>query len=312
MVLRVDRQYPDIYFGRPGALVKMPYPRGDMDRGYDRLVYDFPTGSGQHMVSSLVGGSRLYSLAWAALHMDNFRMIEQYWTGAMGVGPWVVIDPAAGNLLLPNVASATSTWNDTRSWATSTGAANMGQLSSNQTATFIHRTGAPRSLRWMFSVAAATTPILGMASPYRGWFGIPVVPGLSYALSAWARPDNIVDSSITLAIKFRWMDATGVQIGTDVSGGDIVMTGWTRLSVVGVAPVGAVYLQPIFVATGSTITTGASIYIDETLLEQDTVVNDWAPGTGVRPVEILGLPEVVPFAARFRKGLTMTLRELSA
>lgn len=90
-----------------------------------------------------------------------------------------------------------------------------------------------------------------------------------------------------------------------------MMTGWTRLSVVGVAPVGAAYLQPLFVALGSTITTGASIYIDEPLLEQDTVVNDWSPGTGVRPVEILGLPEVVPFASRFRTGLVMSVRELA-
>jgi hypothetical protein len=282
-----------------------------MDRSYDRLTFDFQSGAGQHLVSSMIGGSRMYSLAWNALHMDNFRQIQQYWEGSMGVGPWALVDPSAGNILLGNQASATSLWNDARHFATSTGAANMGALSSQSNVSFIHRTGAPRSLRWLFAVAAATTPILGLTFPYRSWFGFPVVPTFSYAWSAWCRPDGIVDSSITMAIKLRWFDSAGVQIGADVSGGDTVMTTWTRLSVVAAAPSNAAYVQPIFVTTGSTVTTGASIYIDELILEQDTVVNDWVPGTGARPVEILGIPEIVPFAARMRQGLTMTVRELA-
>jgi hypothetical protein len=82
-------------------------------------------------------------------------------------------------------------------------------------------------------------------------------------------------------------------------------------SVIAVAPAGAYYCRPIFVATGSTITVGGSIYIDEPMLEQDTVLNNWAPGTGLRPVEILGLSDSVPFNARFRKGISLVLRELA-
>jgi hypothetical protein len=89
------------------------------------------------------------------------------------------------------------------------------------------------------------------------------------------------------------------------------MTGWQQYSVTATAPANTAYMNPRWVATGASITAGASIYIDEPLLEQDTVVNDWAAGSGIRPVEIVGLPENVPFAARFRTGLTMTLRELS-
>jgi hypothetical protein len=63
--------------------------------------------------------------------------------------------------------------------------------------------------------------------------------------------------------------------------------------------------------TGSTVTVNGSIYIDEPMLEQDTVLNDWAPGTGLRPVEILSLTDSVPFNARFRQGASMVLRELA-
>jgi hypothetical protein len=106
------------------------------------------------------------------------------------------------------------------------------------------------------------------------------------------------------------MDASGAEL-SETTSGDTVVTTWQRLSAVGVAPVGAVYASPVLSATGSTITATGGIYIDEALMEQDTGVNDWAPGTGVRPVEILSLSDTVPFAARFRKGLALTLRELT-
>jgi hypothetical protein len=57
---------------------------------------------------------------------------------------------------------------------------------------------------------------------------------------------------------------------------------------------------------------GGSLYIDEPMLEQDSVLNEWAVGAGIRPVEIVALGEAVPFEARFRTGTAMTLRELAS
>lgn len=302
---RSDRNYPDLYLGRPGQLMKVPYPRGDMARPYERISYDFATGAGQHMVSSLIGGSRPYTLNWNALHVDTFSKLEQYWTGAMGPGPWVLIDPSATNLLMPNQASATNTWRDPRQWLTYAGVAQ-----SNSNPTFIHRTGATRSLRWYFSTAAPTTSIMECIPAYRSWYGVPVVPGLPYTWSCWMRPDGVVDSSITSFLSMQWLDAAGGTVqGND--GTPVAVTGWAQKSMTQTAPVGAVYLKAYVVVQGATVTTGASMYLDEPLLEQDSVVNTWAPGTGVRPVEILDLSETVPFAARFRKGVSMSLRELA-
>lgn len=306
---RAERIQPDVYIGRPGALVKVPWPRGDMSKPLDKLVYEFVTASGQRQVSQLVGGTRLYTVNWNAFHTDTFSILERFWSGSAGAGPWVFVDPSMKNMLLPNQAAATSVFYDTRQWATQTGAANEGELISNAAAVGLHTYNA-RSLRWLFSSAAATTPGLGLTTPYRNWYGFPVVPGMSYAWSAWCRPDGTVDSNITLRVVLQWLNASGVW-QSEVSSGDTALTGWQRLSAVGVAPVGAVYAKPMFFATGSTITTGGSLYIDEPMLEQDTVVNDWAPGSGLRPVEIMSLDETVPFDARFRKGISMTLRELA-
>lgn len=305
-MVRGDRNYPDVYFGRPGALVKLPYPRGEMDKPYQRAAFDFETGAGEHIVSSMASGSRLYTVNWNALHVDNYAKIEQYWTGMMGQGPWVFIDPSMTNMLLPNQASATSLYGDARHFS-----ASNGELSTNLITAYVHRPGSLKSLRWLWSGAAATTPVLSMKYPYRSWFGVPVVPGLSYAWSSWIRPDNVVDSSITVEMKLDWYGPTGSFI-SGVTGGLVATTGWLRHSTVGVAPAGAAYARPTWSVTGSTVTAGGSLYIDEPLLEQDTVVNDWAPGVGLRAVEILDFADIATFNARFRRAATLTLRELAS
>lgn len=307
-MVRYDRNFPDVYFGRPGALVKMPYPRGDMDRSYDRQVSDFMTATGQHIVSTMLGGSRTYSVVWNALHMDNYKPIEQYWLGAMGQGPWVFVDPSMPNMLLPNQAAATNVFFDARHLSINS----LGQLISNGVPTQIHRPGATRALRWYFVTApGATFPVLSFTPPYRSWYGFPVVPTLPYTFSFNIKPDLVVDTSITVAAKMGFYDASGALIGTESTSGDIVVTDWTRLFVTATPPSNAAYVKPTVVVTGSTVIVGSSIHLDEFMLEQDSVVNNWAPGTGLRPVEMTAFNDTVPFNARFRKGLTMTLKELA-
>lgn len=305
-MVRADRNYPDVYFGRPGSLIKLPYPRGGMDKSYERQISDFITGSGQHRVSSLLSGARLYSLIWNGLHMDNYARIEQYWTGMMGRGPWVFIDPSMPNLLLPNQSSSTSMRADAEHWVPDNGV-----VLSNGMASQIHRPGQPRSLRWFWSGSASVIPKMSLVYPYRAWHGFPVVPGLSYAFSSWMKPDGIVDSSIECGIRLAWVDVAGNVLYED-SGGNHTTTAWQRHTVVGVAPPTAAYVRPHWIVTGSTVSAGGSLYIDESLLEQDTVVNDWSPGTGLRAVEMLDLTDSPVFNARFRADISAVLRELAS
>jgi len=307
---RSERQVPSVYFGRPGSLVTMPWPRGDLDKPYERPAFDFVTGSGQHAVSMLAQGARAPVVSWNALHIDTFTAITQYWIGANGVGPWAFIDPSMPNLLLPNQSAATGVLNDTSNFGTSTGAADMGVLSSNSAAAQIHRTGGRRSLRWQFLVTAATTPVLRFLPPYRNWFGIPAMVGLPYTWSLWTKPDGVVDSNVSLSANIEWLDSAGATLSTTV-GGVTAVTAWQRLTATGTAPANTAYMRPILSMTGSTMTTNGSVYVDEPLLEQDSIANNWAPGTGLRAVEILSLTDTVPFEARMRRNLNMTLRELA-
>lgn len=310
--MRAERQVPSVYFGRPGSLVQVPWPRGDVEKPYSRQVFVFETGGGQNAVSILASGARAYQMHWNALHLDNFNLLAQYWSGGMGVGPWVLIDPSVPNLLLPNQSSASAAFGDTTGFKTVGGAAADGTILSNTSATFIHRTGSQRSIRWQFTVGAATTPQLTFNPPYRNWFGIPVVVGLPYAFSLWARPDGTVDSSITMAAKIQWMDSAGATLSTSTGGDIVVGAAMTKLSVTATAPANAAYAMPYLNSTGSTITTGASIYADEFLFEQDSAFNSWAPGTGCRAVEIIAFPDTVPFETRMRRAIDVTILELAS
>lgn len=308
-MVRSERQVPNVYFGRPGKLLTLPWPVSGMDRVYERQTFDFVTGSGYHQVSSLSAGSRTYTLNWDVLHQDTFTKLEQFRIGANGPGPWVLIDPSAPNLLPPNIGAAAGLYGNAVNMVA--GAVTNGTPGANSLPQYIHRTTGHRSIRWRFLNAPIDAfPIFEMTPLYRNWFGQPVVAGLPYSFSAWVTVDGVVETSATIAIKLIWTDAAGAALSTD-SGGDIVVTTWTKLSVTATAPVGAVFVKPVFIAIGSTLALNGVIYIDEPILEQDSVVNDWAPSTGIRPVEIVALPENVPFAARFRTGLSMTLRELA-
>lgn len=304
---RANRNYPSVYFGRPGALVTLPWPRGEIDKPYDRPVFEFETGGGEYLASSLPTGSREFSLAWNALHVDNYALLEQFWTGMNGQGPWVFIDPTQTNMMRQNQASATNLFRDNRQFV-----ASAGVLQSNNVPAYVHRLGATRSLRWSFSSTPGGTPTLTLTYPYRSWYGFPAVPGLPYTLSCWMRPDGSVDTDITVAVKLTWIDAAGAQIGAQLSGGDLSTVGWQRRSIGGVAPPGTAYVSPSWVITGSSVTAGGSLFLDEPMLEQDDVLNTWAPGTGLRAVEITSLTDSAPFDGRFRRGVVMTLRELAA
>lgn len=311
MAIRTQRQVPNLYFGKPGKpLLALPWPKGGLDKTYERQTYDFVTGSGMHQVSSLVNGSRPYTINWDALYLDTFAKLDQYRIGANGPGPFVLIDPSAPNLLPSNVAASCGLYADATDWITLGGTS--GYVSSNSTATFIHRAQGHRSLRWLFSDGSVLAqPILRVGSLYRNWFGIPVVPTLSYAFSSWMRVDGTIETNALVAMKISWLDAAGSQISLS-TGGDISVTStWSRQSCIAAAPAGAVYAAPRWVLDGTTMAVGGSLYVDEPIFEQDIVVNDWAPSTGLRPVEILELGEGVPFESRFRVGTTMTVRELS-
>lgn len=310
--MRDARLVPSLYFGYPGRqMQKLPWPVGGIDKAYERQTFDFVTGSGLHQVSSLSVGSRPYTISWSSMHVDTFTLLDQYRIGANGPGPWALIDPSAPNLLPTNVASATGQVSGVADWTLPTAGAGQGVVTSNKVQSFIHRLAGWSSVQWKFASAPDAVAVLIAQSQFRNWFGHPVIPGLPYAFSSWVTVDGTVETNATVSLRLGWLDATGAQLSESASTSTPI-TAWTRVSVIATAPAGAVYCEPRWRLDGTTMATGGSLFIDEPLLEQDSVVNTWAAGTGIRPVEIVGLTEAVPFDARFRYNtVALTLQELA-
>lgn len=311
MALRAEKQVPTVYFGKPGVFFSLPWPVGGVDKPYERQIFDFLTGSGFHQVSQLQGGSRLYGLKWDALHVDNYGKLEQYFVGANGPGPFVLLDPSEPNLLPPNVSSAMSLYKTGRDF-TSNASPTEGDPVVNTNESFIHRPHADSSVKWLFTGAAVATPSLGVAPLFRSWYGTPALVGQAYTFSSWMRADGVVDSAITASMQMDFLSTAGVLVGSLTSSGNIALTAaWTRVSVTATAPAGTAYIRTRWFADGTTIAVGGSIYIDEPMLEYGSVLNDWAPSTGVRPVQIVGLTDSVPFSAYMRDEIQLQLREMT-
>jgi hypothetical protein len=311
--MRSGRQVPKLYFGQPGRqLQTLPWPKNGIEKTYERQTFDFLTGSGLHQVSSLTAGSRPFTITWDTLHVDTFSLLDQYRVGANGPGPWFLADPSSPNLLPVNVSAAMGqSGMNSKDWALPTAGAGQGALSANGLAQFVHRPSGWYSTQWKFASAPDAVAVLIPAAQFRNWFGHPVVPTLSYAFSSWVTVDGTVETNATVSVRLGWLDAAGAQL-SESAGTSTAITGWTRLSVIATAPAGAVYCEPRWRLDGTTMATGGSLFIDEPMLEQDTVVNTWAVGTGIRPVEIVGLTESVPWDVRFRtNNVVLTLRELA-
>lgn len=303
----LDRGLQPIHFGRPGALMQLPWARASYRAAYDRRVGEFTTGSGIARVGKLPVGKRRIELTWKALNYETSAILEAFTAGHMGVGPWALLTPARLNLLTANQSAVTSLLNSTSGFTTLGGTS--GVLSSNSTATHIHRLGAPRSLRWQWSTGPIASPILNLDSVYSSWFGIPVTPNTDYTFSGWVKPDG--DASMSLAFRNLWRDAAGGSVGTEATSGDIAITGWQRITCSATSPSTAVYASPRLVAVGGTITQPASFYIDELQFEVGSVATAWTPGTGLYPVEIVEDSEDVPWDAMWRTSSSVTLKEVA-
>jgi hypothetical protein len=306
--MRSAKISPNLYFGQPGrAMQTLPWPTGGLNRPVERQTFDFLTGSGLHQVSSLSVSSRQYTISWASMHVDTFAKLEQYRIGANGPGPFVLIDPSAPNLVPANVSAVTGV----TSLPNPDFSASAGTLGQNVDTTKIHRTSGYASLRWTFTTTPPGFNTLDISPQFRNWYGHPCIAGLPYTFSSWVTVDGTVETNATVAAKIQWLTATGADAGSEWSSGDTPITGWTQLVASGLAPAGAVYMRPYWVLLGATMAVGGAVFFDEILLEQDTAVNTWAAGSGIRPVEIVELGETVPFDARFRTDVQMVLRELA-
>lgn len=275
-----------VYFGLPGQLTLLYDPAGGILATRDIGTSTFITGSAGARVDKAYGGNRTYVLNYGALGRDSFEDLNSFQQGHRGPGPFVLIDYGRRNLLTVNQSSSTSAANDTREFTVS---GVGGVLSSDPTLS----TPFPKTLKWSFSATTPASALLSVDKPSRvpGWYGVPVVPGQSYCF--WFM---VVGGPIDLTVTTTWYNLVGGVVSSSTAPVTTSTTDWKRPYVAGVAPAGAAWALCTVVATVGTITAGESLNFSSFMFHTGTQPERWQPGTGIYPVQVVGLPEKYGFA----------------
>jgi hypothetical protein len=279
----------DIYFGRAGQLRRLFNPSGGMLATRNLGTTVFPTGSGGARVQRALDATRQYSLNYGALGRVNFDWLDTFRQGHFGVGPFVFLDPGRRNLLTSNQSSATSASNDTRQF-TVTGVG--GALSSVSSLS----TPFPRVLGWTFSTTTPAAARVVLDKPSSIWPGLPV----------WPRPYTFwcmvlgAASTVDFTLQIEWLDLAGSILSTVTSSTFTTsLTNWQMVSCRATVapPANTCWMRVSVNPVVATIAAGDVIYMSSFMVnEGDQPDNQWAPGTGVYPVQIVSLPEQYGFA----------------
>lgn len=294
------------YFGAPGALIEIEWPRKGVSGARTPRVEEFVLGAGDVRVDRQLLTKRRYTLGWEALVYSDWVTIWAYEQGHNGLGPWAFLDPNIVNLLTANQSSTTSQMYDITGFTvTGTG----GSIASS--ATVVKR--GPRSLAWAFSTISPGTSTLTLDPPSTMWYGVPVHIGDPYVFSAQLRGSGS-DPILDVTPQMLWYTSTGGLIST--SSGTPVTTGagaWSQAYVTDTAPATAAFTLCRLSTSSATVSGGSMLNVDELQLEVGSTPSTWRPGVGVFPVEIISL---TPDHHMFRTGMprvnspTLTLREV--
>lgn len=272
-----------VYFGRAGQLRRLFDPLGGIVATRNLGTTVFPTGSGGARVSRQLDATRQFSLNYGALGRPNYDWLAAFAEGHFGVGPFVLLDPGRRNLLTSNQSSGTSVSNDTRNFTVSgTG----GALSSDATLT----TPTPRTLKWTFSTATPATAKLVLDKPSSIWPGTPI----------WARPYTFwcmvlgAGTSVDFVMTVEILDLAGNVLST-VNSSTITssVTVWQMVMSRALSvPANACWLRCSINPTVATIAVNDALFFTSFMLNEGQGPDaQWAPGTGVYPVQIVSLPE---------------------
>lgn len=276
-----------IYFGLPGKVQRLWDPVGGMLVTRDLSTSVFITGSGGARTKKALNGVRQYQLSYQALGRDSFEYLNAIHQGAMGPGPFVLLDPGRRNLLTANQSTTTSQANDTRDF---TVAGTGGSLSSDTAVV----TALPRTLKYSFATTTPASASLTLDKPSKVWPGIPVIVR-PYTFSV-----SVIGSvgAVNFQLAIRWFDSAGATISTSTSSAiTSSLTTLTRYSITATAPVNALWAVCLVLPDVATIAAGESLNFAGFMFNEGSSADAvWQLGTGVYPVQTIAMSERYGFA----------------
>jgi len=238
------------YLGRPAnGLVALPPPSKGLAPTLERVSTVHESSAGGRVVDLAPRTRRTFSLAWSDLDPVALSTLEEFYTGARGVGPFVLLDPGRRNQLTANQSGATSATNDTTGFTIAAGA---GEALASAVGVALR---GPRSLRWLLP-ATVVSGLLELTPP-AGLQCYPTPAGVPWTWSGQLLGlGQAASVTVTPALSWRRVDVSelAATLGTPTVA---TAAGWAPFSVsLGSPPAGAVYVRPqLRIAAGALFTT---------------------------------------------------------
>lgn len=287
------------FLGRYGSLIQLPQPGRGITPTLIRPSNTRQTiGGGQAVALTPGPGRRTWALSWASLTPDTASVLEAFYAGGNGQGPFVFLDPGRRNHLAANQAASTSVFNDT------TGFTSGASETVASVTTPVLR--GPRALSWTIP-SNATAGILTY-TPTTGLAGWPTPPLATWTASAWVQAGG-VDTAVTIGLAMVWLNAAGGTVSSSTGATITTSTAWQQISLTATAPAGAVGFTLQQKVTPASISPSTVIYTDQSCLDLSSSVRAWVMGTGVPLVSITDNPVTYPWALP-KRAATMTLVEV--
>lgn len=262
------------WLGKPGTvLTALPHPGKGIEAPAERPTRVRRTVSGGQTIAVAPLARRTYTMSWQSLNAEQRSTIEAFHLGAMGDGPWALLDPWRRNHLTVNQSSATSR-GDTTGFTPSTG-----ETVASSTA-LVYR--GPRALQW--TATPSTAGILTLDPPHTAGWPTP-------ALATWTLSGRVrgggTDPIVTIGWALVWLDTAGSTVSTSTGATVATAAGtWAQPSVTAAAPAGAVTFRAQLRITAASITTSTTVTLDTPMLDMAPTVRTWTVGSGVPLVTV--------------------------
>lgn len=271
-----------LWFGRKRALVALPDPDPGVPLTPQRTAAEHALLGGGRVVDFMGGPVRDFTLRWSGLTAAEVGLIEAFYDGSNGPGPWslVPVDAERWNFLPPAVAAASSMTGDTVGWSYDSGT----------------------------TLESVDDPIL--RGPRALQWSVPAAGGERWLYHSDSLP--LGEGPVTFTFNARAINGTPTvfaQIYGDLSSTDgpdtLIGADWTEVTATHPATADDAYYLFVGMEPGA----DATIVIDTPRLTATPAPAPWSPGRGVPAVAITALSIVARWADSY--DVSATLREVT-
>ncbi|MET7849472.1 hypothetical protein ABZT48_14760 [Streptomyces avermitilis] len=250
----------NLWIGPAGSMYEIDQAAKSFDRSADLGVSEFKSLGGRVTVTRNLAPVRRLKLAWDLLPPAQARVLDRIARRIDGPGPVYVVDPAAGNVLVPGQAAGTGSIG-------ANGITGLAQwFKSSTTGSVTESTTVPST--FLFTAVDATSALAWRCIGTGGNF--PVSPGLPVSF----RAPTAIAALATVGVGIDYKKADGTYIST---------TSATGALVTGTVPATAAYATP----TAKPGTAG-SYSLAGACFTYGGTAESGVPGDGLPPMSVTG------------------------